>query len=324
MNATNGYYPNGGVREALFGNGLTETLALNNRMQPCRANVNSSASYFSHCTDGVPSGNVLDFTVGYNGGSADNGNVASWSAVGNQTFNRTYVYDSLNRIQSMADSATGQACQGMSWTIDAWGNLTNQTGTKGTCLSFSAAVGTNNQLQSGYVYDAAGNLTYDGVHHYTYDAENRITQVDSGSTASYVYNENGKRVRRNTGATWTEYLYGPIGLVLEEWNGSSWPVQYVYAGNDLIAEYTTSTTEFVHTDHLGSTRLLTAVNKSIVDSLDYLPFGQQIAGDTATTHSSPAKNAIPNPASITSTNGTTLRAWGDSCPPIRCSSVRIV
>jgi RHS repeat-associated protein len=52
----------------------------------------------------------------------------------------------------------------------------------------------------------------------------------------------------------------------------------------LIAEYTNSTTEFVHTDHLGSTRLLTAMNQSIVDNLDYLPYGAQIAGDTGTTH----------------------------------------
>ena len=114
-----GYFPMGGLRKALLGNGLTETMAFNNRLQPCRMNINSSGAYYSTCTDAGPSGNVLDFTIGYNAGSSDNGNVASWSAVGNQTFSRSYVYDSLNRIQSMSDSAAGQACQGMSWTIDA-------------------------------------------------------------------------------------------------------------------------------------------------------------------------------------------------------------
>jgi RHS repeat-associated protein len=143
--------------------------------------------------------------------------------------------------------------------------------------------GTNNQL-SGYSYDAAGNVTYDGAHHYTYDAENRIVQVDSGTTASYVYNENGKRARKNIGTPFTEFYYGPNGSVQSEYNGSTFPVQYVYAGGALIAEYTTSTTEFVHGDHLGSTRLVTAVNQSIVDNLDYEPFGQQTAGASATTH----------------------------------------
>jgi hypothetical protein len=59
----------------LLGNGLTETLAFNNRLQPCRANVNSAGAYFSHCSDSTPSGNVIDFTMGYNAGTADNGDV---------------------------------------------------------------------------------------------------------------------------------------------------------------------------------------------------------------------------------------------------------
>jgi RHS repeat-associated protein len=284
VDASVGYWATGSVRKASFGNNLTETLALNNRLQPCRMNVNSAGAYFSTCTDATPSGNILDLTVGYNAGAKDNGNIVSWSAVGNQTFSRTYGYDSLNRIQSLSDSASNQACQGMSWTIDAWGNMTAQTGTKGTCYNFSSSVGTNNRLQSGYQYDAAGNMTYDGTHSYMYDAENRIVQVDGGSTASYVYNENGKRARRSTGSGFTEYYYAPDGSIQVEYNGTSWPMQYVYADGKLIAQYTNSTTEFVHTDHLGSTRLVTAVNKTVLDNLDYLPFGQQNAGASVTTH----------------------------------------
>src|SRR5262249_35189819 len=44
------------------------------------------------------------------------------------------------------------------------------------------------------------------------------------------------------------------------------------------------TTYFVHKDHLGSTRLVTKLDKSIFDSLDYQPFGEQTGGDTGTTH----------------------------------------
>jgi RHS repeat-associated protein len=118
---------------------------------------------------------------------------------------------------------------------------------------------------------------------YTYDANGRVLEVDGGSTASYVYNENGQRVRKNTGSTWTEYFYGPNGSVQSEYNGS-WPVQYVYAGGRLLAIYQNGTTDFVHADQLGSTRLITAVNQGIVDNMDYEPFGQQTAGGSATTH----------------------------------------
>jgi RHS repeat-associated protein len=281
-NATRGFYPPGLVREAQFGNGLTETLAYKSRLQPCRMNLNSSAGYYSTCSDTVPSGNVLDFTVGYNLGSNDNGNIVSLAATGNQVFGRTYAYDVLNRINSMGESASGQACKNLSWTIDAWGNMTAQNKT-GTCFSFSATALTNNQL-TGYSYDAAGNVINDGVHSYSYDAEGRIVQVDGGTTASYIYNENGKRARKTVGGAFTEFYYGPNGSVQSEYNGSSWPVQYIYSGDRLIAEYTNSTTEFVHSDHLGSTRLVTAMNQSIVDNLDYEPFGQQASGASATTH----------------------------------------
>lgn len=35
-----GYYPSGALRKVTLGNGLTETAAYNNRLQPCRRNVN--------------------------------------------------------------------------------------------------------------------------------------------------------------------------------------------------------------------------------------------------------------------------------------------
>jgi RHS repeat-associated protein len=146
-------------------------------------------------------------------------------------------------------------------------------------------VGTNNQLV-GYQYDIAGNMMNDGSHNYTYDAENRISQVDGGTTATYVYNESGQRVRKATGSTWTEYFYAPDGKVLSDYNGTGYPKEYIYAGDRLVAQYNwlTGTTNFIHADHLGTTRVVTAVNQSVLDSLDFYPYGQQSSGDTTTTH----------------------------------------
>jgi len=118
---------------------------------------------------------------GFNLGTADNGNLASLVATGTagtQSFSRVYGYDSLNRLLSM--SAPGDPCTGLSWTYDAWGNRTDQTPTGGNCYPFHAAADTNNRLV-GYSYDAAGNMTWDGTHTYTYDAENRIISMDGGA-----------------------------------------------------------------------------------------------------------------------------------------------
>jgi RHS repeat-associated protein len=281
-----GYFPSGAIRKATLPNLLTEIAMYNNRLQPCRMEINSTTSAsFVQCTDGVLTGNVLDFTYGYNSGSANNGNVATWSAVGNQTFTRSYGYDSLNRISTLSDTATAQACKGLSWTIDPWGNRTDQNVTAGTCGTFHAIVGTNNRFGSPYQYDAAGNVTYDGIHTYTYDAENHLTQVDAGATASYIYDPSGNRVRKNSGGSWTEYFYDMSGgNVTAEHNSAGWPVEYVYVRGQLIAQYRDSTTYSIFRDHLGSTRLITKLDKTIYDSLDFLPFGEQLTGDTRTTH----------------------------------------
>jgi RHS repeat-associated protein len=42
----------------------------------------------------------------------------------------------------------------------------------------------------------------------------------------------------------------------------------------MIAEYTNSTTYFVHHDHLGSTRLVTGLNQAVAQNLDYFPYGE--------------------------------------------------
>jgi RHS repeat-associated protein len=288
VDPTMGYYPNGAIRKLTLGNLLTETSAYNNRLQPCRMNVNSSGGYFTHCTDSVPGGNVLDFTYGFNSGTTDNGNVASLSAIGQQTFNRTYAYDQLNRIATLSQtsgSATGcSSVYGLSWTYDAWGNRTDQNVTAGTCNSFHATVGTNNRLGSPYQYDAAGNMTNDGSHSYTYDAENRLSAVDGGSTATYVYDASGLRVEKVVGSTRTDYLYDLSSNVISEVNNVCasicWAVFYARLNGQLVAEYKNLTTYFFHGDHLGSTRLVTGVNQAVVQNLDYLPFGEMISTDS--------------------------------------------
>jgi RHS repeat-associated protein len=58
----------------------------------------------------------------------------------------------------------------------------------------------------------------------------------------------------------------------------------VYLGGESLAEYKSGSTFFIHPDHLGSARLVTNVGGGVYDSLDYLPFGEQIRGGTGTTH----------------------------------------
>jgi hypothetical protein len=63
-----------------------------------------------------------------------------------------------------------------------------------------------------------------------------------------------------------------------------WTKAYVYAGGQLVAQYSDATTYFVHKDHLGSTRMLTTVSQAVSATFDYQPFGESIGSGSATTH----------------------------------------
>src|SRR5579859_2096183 len=285
-----GYSPAGDILKLALGNGLTETAVYNSRLQPCRTNVNSSGTTLLQCGDNVPGGNVQDFS--YNFGTAnatDNGNLISISAVGARNFKRNYSYDVLNRLQSM--SAAGDPCDGMSWSYDAWGNRTSQSG---PCFASQVTVNAQNRLNPPYLYDSAGNLTFDGVNTYFYDAENRVVQVNgtlgncSTATACYSYDALGRRIGKTIGSVKTDYIYDLSSHVVTEENNicasQCLSASYIYLDDKLVAEYKDSTTYFVHKDQLGSARLVTKVDGSIFASLDYLPFGEQTGGSTVTTH----------------------------------------
>ncbi|MFY9557291.1 MAG: hypothetical protein WAV47_21480 [Blastocatellia bacterium] len=66
---------------------------------------------------------------------------------------------------------------------------------------------TTSGATANYTYDAAGNVTNDGVHSYQYDAENRVVSVDGGTTAQYEYAHQNRRVTKIVGAAWTHYLW---------------------------------------------------------------------------------------------------------------------
>ncbi len=244
-------------------------------------NVNSSGTLLSNCSDALPSGSLQDFKGTYSAGAKDNGNVSGFTAVGQQTFNRSYTYDVLNRLQTM--SAPGDQCSGLSWTIDPWGNRTAQTPTGGSCFSPSVSIGANNRLLGApYSYDAAGNLLNDGNHTYTYDAEERITQVDAGATATYVNDAFGNRVEKTTGGVDSQYLYNLNGTVNTVFSNGLMQRMFVYMNGETLAEYFENTTYFAHTDHLGSTRLLTRLDQSVRESDDYYPYGELVPSSGGT------------------------------------------
>ncbi|MGB8800684.1 MAG: RHS repeat-associated core domain-containing protein [Candidatus Acidiferrales bacterium] len=277
----NDYFPPGEIQELAYGNGLAASNVYNTRLQVCRITFNSSAAVLQACAAATPAGNFIDFAYGYNQNTTsptDNGSVASWTAAGKQTFSHNYTYDKVNRISSMTGS--GGTCTALNWTYDAWGNRQAQTGPPGggTCLQPQYTYLSNNQI-SGYGYDSAGNVTSQNGSSYMYDNENRqVAETTSGLTATYVYDAHGRRVQKTVGSNpATFYAYNKDGQVDAWLTPSGRALGYVYINGQILAQYYNGSVYFHHHDHLGSTRLVTAMNQGIQQCMGYYPFGEEDA-----------------------------------------------
>jgi RHS repeat-associated protein len=274
------YAPFGGLTGIVNGktssfNGITTTNAYNDRLQPILLSAASpTGTVFSQCFDfhlGVPitAPSPCSFSASPLG---DNGNVNQIVNNRDSTRTESFTYDSLNRIASGQSSGTQW---GETFTIDAWGNLTNETGITGKTHSESLNVsaGTNNQL-SGFGYDAAGNMTSNGTASYTYDAENRLT-LTAGYT--YTYDGDGNRVKRANGSTGTLYWRGPGGdpIVESSLTGTNLE-EYMFFNGRRVArrDVSANAVHYYFSDHLGSHGVVeNATGSTCEQDIDYYPYG---------------------------------------------------
>jgi RHS repeat-associated protein len=93
-----------------------------------------------------------------------------------------------------------------------------------------------------------------------------------------------RRARKTVAGAWTDFLYDLSGNVLTEIDSSCAPTcvarDYFSLNGMRVGEFRSGLTYFVHTDHLGSTRLVTGLNQAVVQNLDYLPFGEITSTDS--------------------------------------------
>jgi hypothetical protein len=129
--------------------------------------------------------------------------------------------------------------------------------TNGPCPQYSSNSSTNQISNSGYTYDASGDLTGDGVHTYQYDAEGRLVSVDGGSTATYVYNALGERVDKDVSGTYTEYVFDKDGDPVGENNRTTWTDTWAIFNGQHVAHYENGVTYFMQANSVGTIAFVT-------------------------------------------------------------------
>jgi len=221
------YAPFGSPTTFALGNGATETSTYNKRLQPLNQQLANTTS------------TLLNRTYGFYDTSAhNNGNVISITDNLNSGLSQNFSYDSLNRLYTAQTTGTsGPDCWGQQFGYDPWGNLRTETPNVPGCPTnmLNLGVNANNQItNTGFAYDAAGNMTNDGTNSYAYDAENHLTSLNSGA-ATYTYDSQGRRMAKKIGSATTEYIYFN-GDVLAEYNpGDLLWNDYIFAGGRRLA-----------------------------------------------------------------------------------------
>jgi RHS repeat-associated protein len=309
----------GQVTGSTLGNGVVESYGYNaNRLQLTSQTATKSGNQLMNLTYNYQA------TAGQMGTGSTAGNAGQLMSISG-TINSTtesaaYTYDLLGRLVTSDQSSNGSSAQRL-FEYDRWGNRTavynGLPGGKtpptqiqsvtfpptfqqgGPAPTNRIGAVTNNGSPMNYTYDVVGNVTNDGVHSYTYDAENRVVSVDSGATAQYRYDHQNRRVCKIIGSSWTHYVWEGSQVIGEHdattpvsgygqppYQEQSARTDYTYAGARMIRsrQRTSSTgswtTRYYLSDRL-SVRMTLDTSGNVLGRQAHLPFGDDF-GESGT------------------------------------------
>jgi RHS repeat-associated protein len=257
-----GYDADNKITDMLFGNGI-------NNHYEYRANDDKLAGIQIG-----PSGSLLNLNYSY-----DNvGNII-------QINNDFYSYDGLNRLTWAGDQPNQRIGNGTLWSYDGAGNRTNHTIYANSVVqeSIDYTYDVANRLWSkgnkAYTNDSNGNRigkTDTDIWSYIYDGENRLTQVTKNGVdlLDNSYDDSGIRVKDVKNGQTTYYVYQGNNPLMEYSLSDSKYKYLIYAGNKMVAEEKDGVVNYYHTDHLGSTRLVTDGSGNKVAEYKFKPFGE--------------------------------------------------
>lgn len=215
---------------------------------------------------------------------------------------RTYAFDRLHRLSRETVTGGTLADVEESFTYDAVGNrLTRRRSGGAGALDLTYSYDARNRLTTAgaatWSWDANGNQTARSgpdAATFAWTSEDRLARVteSTGTVVAYAYDADGNRVRTevtpsNGPPTAVDSLLdlgGSTSQVLAEVSDEGVvDAFYVRAGSELLAILRPDGARYVHTDGLGSVRLLTDDAAVPIDRYAYSAFGELLVheGDDA-------------------------------------------
>ncbi|MEK7837750.1 MAG: hypothetical protein AAB328_07185, partial [candidate division NC10 bacterium] len=195
------------------------------------------------------------------------GNINGITDYLDSTRSQTFTYDNIDRLTQAQSTAYGT----LSYSYNPIGNMTynSQVGnyaypTNGIRPHAVTQAGTNT-----YIYDANGNMTSGAGRTITYNYDNMPTSITkNGATVNSAYDYSGQRVKKTVSSTTTVYI-GKLYIC----TGSTCS-KYIFAnGNRIAVKASSGSRYYYHTDHLGSSSIITDSAGTKVEEIYYYPYG---------------------------------------------------
>lgn len=283
------YFPNGGVKQFTYGNGIVHALTQNLRGLP-----DTSCDYYGTCNASATLNDGYDYD--------QNGNVAAISdgRTGNRG-NRTMTYDGLDRLNGTVSPMFGTAA----YTYDVLDNLTRvqvgatpQYAARDHYYCYDAqwrltnvkTASCSGSTVMGLGYDLQGNLQNRNGQAYSFDLGNRLRAATGVET--YKYDGHGRRAWANRPGSGTILsMYGSVGAghgqsgqLLYQRNDRTGQIatNYLYLGSSLVAirEQLPAgagggvTVKYQHTDALGTPVSVTDASRNVIERTENEPYGR--------------------------------------------------
>ncbi|MGQ3051667.1 MAG: RHS repeat-associated core domain-containing protein [Roseateles sp.] len=257
------WHPNGLVGAGNFGNGQVFSQSLDARQRPLA---------LSTARSGGPT--ALSRSHAYD----VRGQLTSITDHVDAAGSRGFGYDAKGRLVA----ANGPWGSG-SFTYDALDNLRAQTlGSRAISVAYDAtnrvASANDAGIHRPYAYDAHGNATTVGPLTFAYDFSNQPVAIGGATSASYVYDGNGKRVKSVAGGKTVYSVYSALGgsVILRDEVSDGKVIDYLAVGPLAVRLTNGASPEYTHADHLGSPVAASNASGAISWRETYTPYGQPL------------------------------------------------
>jgi len=205
-----------------------------------------------------------------------------------------YYFDDLYQL-TRVDYGNGDVHQ---WSYDDIGNRMQQIVTPfgqspivTNYTYYQNGQGRNSQLlasdgTNSYSWDNNGNLLTKDSTNYTWDYDDRLVGISSGTvSASYAYDYQGERIKKTIGGVETGYLYQAEDIVKETSGGNSTNYLHGIGIDDPAMLDRAGAKSYYFGDGLGSIREMTDATGTLQNSYSYGAWGELRTSSTTVANS---------------------------------------